>query len=59
MLFLSPSVQVLSAENSQKRRSYGISGNPRRVVQFLQMCERKAGKCLCNGIFKTYALIPC
>jgi hypothetical protein len=58
VLFI-PSFQVLSGENSQKRRSYGISGNPRRVGQFLQMCERNDGKCLCNEIFKTYALIPC
>jgi hypothetical protein len=32
----SPNIQVPSVENSQKGRSYGFSGNPRRVVRFLQ-----------------------
>jgi hypothetical protein len=34
-----PNIQVPSAENSQKGRSYEISGNPRRVVTFLQEKE--------------------
>jgi hypothetical protein len=38
-VFLSPSVQVLSGETSLKRRPYGFSGNPRRVIRFLQMRE--------------------
>jgi hypothetical protein len=54
-----PNVQVPSAENLQKSRPYGFSGNPRRVVRFLQKRERMAESCLCNGFFKTYALIPC
>jgi hypothetical protein len=54
----SPSVQVTSVETPQKGRSYGISGNPRRVVRFCRS-ERMTGICLCNGFFKTYALIPC
>jgi hypothetical protein len=52
-------VQVSSDENPQKSRPYGFFGNPTRVVWFLQKRERMAGKCLCNGFFKTYALIPC
>jgi hypothetical protein len=35
-VLFSPNVQVLSAENPHKSRSYGISGNPRRAVRFLQ-----------------------
>jgi len=33
-------VEVSSAGNPQKSRSYGFSGNPRRVVQFLLKRER-------------------
>ena len=55
----SPNIQLSSAKNLQKRRSYGFSGNPRRVVLFLQKRERMVESCLCNGFFKTYALIPC
>jgi hypothetical protein len=36
---LSPNVQVSSDETSQKGRPYEISGNPRRVVWFLQVRE--------------------
>jgi hypothetical protein len=54
----SPKVQVPSAETSYKGRSYRISGNPRRVVRFSRR-EKMAENCLCNGFFKTYALIPC
>ena len=32
----SPNIQVPSVENSQKGRSYGFSGNPRRVIRFLE-----------------------
>jgi hypothetical protein len=53
-----PNVQVSSAETPQKGRSYKISGNPRRVVRFFRS-ERMIRICLCNGFFKTYALIPC
>jgi hypothetical protein len=52
-----PIIQVLRAE-TEKGGSYGIYGNPRRVVWFC----RKMTTCfegLCNGFFKTYALIPC
>jgi hypothetical protein len=54
-----PNLQVTSDENPQKSRSYGFSGNPRRVVRFLQKRERMVESCLCNGFFKTYAMIPC
>jgi hypothetical protein len=54
----SPNVQVLSVGTPQKGGSYGFSGNPRRVVRFCRS-ERMTGRCLCNGFFKTYALIPC
>jgi hypothetical protein len=53
-----PNVQMPSSETSQKGRSYGISGNPRRVIQFCKR-EKMAENCLCNGFFKTYDLIPC
>jgi hypothetical protein len=55
----SPNVQVPSVENLQKSRPYRFSGNLRRAVRFLQKRERMAESCLCNGFFKTYALIPC
>jgi hypothetical protein len=35
-VLFSPNVQVLSAENPQRRRLYGFSGNPRRAIRFLQ-----------------------
>jgi hypothetical protein len=35
-----PSVQVTSAETSQRGRPYKISGNPRRVIRF---CRRERG----------------
>jgi hypothetical protein len=57
--FFSPNVQVTSAENLQKSMPYDFSGNPRRAVRFLQKRERMPESCLCNGFFKTYALIPC
>jgi hypothetical protein len=55
----SPNIQVPSAENLHKSRSYKFSRNPRRVIRFLQKRERMVEGCLCNGFFKTYALIPC
>jgi hypothetical protein len=54
----SPNVQVLRAGTPQKGGSYRFSGNPRRVVRFCRN-EKMTGRCLCNGFFKTYALIPC
>ena len=50
--------QVLTTETEKEGGSYRISGNPRRVVRFY----KKRTVCLevlCNGFFKTYALIPC
>jgi hypothetical protein len=54
----SPNVQVLRAETEKEGGSYEISGNPRRVVRF---CKKRTVclEVLCNGFFKTYALIPC
>jgi hypothetical protein len=45
----SPNIQVPSAENPQKSRPYGFSGNPRRAIGFLQKRERMVESCLCNG----------
>jgi hypothetical protein len=39
-VLFSPNVQVSSAENPHKGRSYEFSGNPRRAVRFLQKRER-------------------
>jgi hypothetical protein len=58
-VLFSPNVQVPSAENPHKSRSYGFSRNPRRVVRFLQKRERMDEKVCAMGSFKTYALIPC
>jgi hypothetical protein len=35
----SPNVQVLRVESPLRRRSYGFSGNPRRVVRFCRRGE--------------------
>ena len=43
VLFI-PNVQVLSVENPHKSRLYKIYGNPRRVIRFLQMSERRSWK---------------
>jgi hypothetical protein len=54
----SPNVQVLRVGTLQKGGSYRFSRNPRRVVWFCRN-KKMTGRCLCNGFFKTYALIPC
>ena len=51
-------ILVPSAETSYKGRSYEISRNPTRVILFCRR-EKMVENCLCNGFFKTYALIPC
>jgi hypothetical protein len=53
-----PKLQVESVETPQKGRPYRFFGNPRRVVRFFGR-ERMTKLYLCNGFFKTYALIPC
>jgi len=55
---INPNVQVLSVETPQKGGSYRFSGNPRTVVRFC-IHLRMTGRCLCNGLFKTYALTAC
>jgi len=54
----SPNIQVLRAKTKNEGGSYGISGNPRMVVRF---CKKRMVflEVFCNGLFKTYALIPC
>jgi hypothetical protein len=54
----SPKFQVLRAETEKEGGSYKISRNPRRVVRF---CKKRMVflEVLCNGFFKTYAMIPC
>jgi hypothetical protein len=54
----SPNVSVLNAGTLNKERVVRFSGYPRRVVRILE--KRTVGFVgLCNGFFKTYALIPC
>jgi hypothetical protein len=57
-VIFSPNVSVLSVGTPKKERVVQISGNPRRVVRFCRR-ERMTTRSLCNGFFKTYALIPC
>jgi hypothetical protein len=57
MQFLAPTFQW-KVLKQPKREGRTFSGNPRRVVRF---CRREDDllEGLCNGFFKTYALIPC
>jgi hypothetical protein len=53
-----PNVQVLRAENISERRVIRIFWKHLEGRTVLQERE-ETGRCLCNGFFKTYALIPC
>jgi hypothetical protein len=53
-----PNVLVLSGGTPKKERVVWISENLRRVIRFYRR-ERTTARSLCNGFFKTYALIPC
>ena len=53
-----PNVQVLRAENISERRVIRIFWKHLEVRTVLQERE-ETGRCLCNGFFETYALIPC
>jgi hypothetical protein len=54
----SPNVSVESDETTKQERVVPFYGNLRRAVRF---CRREDDllEGLCNGFFKTYALIPC
>jgi hypothetical protein len=54
----SPNVSILSVGTPKKERVVRIFGNPRRAIRFWRK-EDNNFEGLCNGFFKTYALIPC
>jgi hypothetical protein len=56
-VIISPSVSILSVGTPKKERVVRSSRNPRRVIRFFKR-ERTTARRLCNGFFKTYALIP-
>jgi hypothetical protein len=55
--FLSPTSKFKVLKYLREGGSYNFFGNPRKVVRFCR--KRMTGSYLCNGFFKTYALIPC
>jgi hypothetical protein len=59
MPFLSPTSKCQVLKTSRRAGRTDFLGTLGGSYGFLQKRERMAESCLCNGFFKTYALIPC